>query len=346
MKAGVDQIRAKISGPERKPVYLVSGDEPLLVIEACDLIRSELKKAGYTEREVHQHDRNFDWNEVLFSANSMSLFADKKLIEIRMTSSPGEVAGKVLQQFAESSGDETAILLQTPKMDSAVQKRKWFAQLDRHMLWVPVWPVERNNLPGWIKQRMQRAGLRAAPDVVEMMCDRLEGNLLAAVQEIEKLRLLVDGDQVFAEHIMEDVVDSSRYDIFKMLDTALEGNSARVVKMVRGLKTQGVVMAPILGLVSREIRLLDTMVSLVRSGQSPDAAMNAGRVWGQRKPLVASALKRLVKDEPVKLHKRLGLIDRMSKGALPGDPWSELTNVLLALAGHPVSIQYPSDYSG
>ncbi|MDH5738513.1 MAG: DNA polymerase III subunit delta, partial [Gammaproteobacteria bacterium] len=191
MKVNADQLGTHLKKSPATQVYLVSGDEPLLVQESTDQIRQYLRQQGFTEREVHQVERGFDWAEILFSANSMSLFADRKIIEIRSSGTLGEPAGSAVMSFLAQSSEDTALLLITGRLDASLQKRKWFTQMEKHVMWVPIWPIERRDLPGWMARRLKQAGLKADKDVINCLCDRVEGNLLAAAQEIERLALLV-----------------------------------------------------------------------------------------------------------------------------------------------------------
>ncbi len=181
MKVYPNQLLSHLEGPA-SPIYIVSGDEPLLVQETCDLIRSRLKEVGFTERELFHAEANFDWQQVLFSANSMSLFAEQKLLEIRMaTTKPGD-KGVALQSFVENPGQGTIIMLVMPRLDQRTQKAKWFKTIEQAGVFVQVWPIELKDLPRWIDSRFRKAGLIATRDAVSAMVDLFEGNLLAAVQ--------------------------------------------------------------------------------------------------------------------------------------------------------------------
>lgn len=334
MKLRLDQLKSHLAkGPENSSVYMVSGDEPLVVQEACDLIRQAFNKSGFSEREIHHADKGFNWDEVLFSANSLSLFAEKKLIEIRMSGNPGEAGAKALNEFLEAPSDETAIMVVTGKIDANAQKRKWFLGLEKQIIWIQIWPVERKDLPGWVGNRLKSAGLSADKDVIGLLCDRTEGNLLAAAQEIERLKLVAPEGQLTIDKMMDDVADSTRYDVFKLIDTALSGNSVRTVKMLRGLQSQGVDSLALLGLVARELRALGTMSAKVSKGQSVDAVMKSNRVWFNRKNVVGKALRSHSCGEFISLLERLTLIDQMVKGQKSGNAWDELADIFLSVSG-------------
>lgn len=331
MKVYPDQLLSHLARVE-SPIYIVSGDEPLLVQETCDLIRSRLKDVGFTERELFHAEANFDWQQVLFSANSMSLFAEQKLLEIRMaTTKPGD-KGVALQSFVENPSQGTIIMLVMPRLDQRTQKAKWFKTIEQAGVFVQVWPIELKDLPRWIDRRFRQAGLIATRDAVTAMVDRIEGNLLAAVQEIERLKLVsVDGKVDVAE-VSEGVANSSRYDVFKLLDAAVDGDAIRTSKIVQGLQLEGVDTLYIVAMLSRELRGLAMMARELKSS-SLDTAMKKGRVWAKRKTLVSKCLRDHHEREFQELLSRLSDIDSMVKGISTGNPWNELTSVMLQLAG-------------
>lgn len=328
-------------------IYIVSGDDPLLVQESSDLIRRELKSAGYTERELYHVTANFDWEQILLSANSLSLFADKKLIEIRMPGGrPGDKGAKALTQFSASSPEDVVLLLITARLDANIQKTKWFKTLEKNAAWVNLWPIDAKNLPGWIAQRMKNAGLVAGKDVISLLCDKIEGNLLAAVQEIEKLKLTADNGRVDIKHIVEDVADSSHYDVFKLIDAACSGNARKTIKIVQGLKNEGVEILQLLGMVARETRNLGLMASKLNQGQDLNSVLRSQHVWQARKPLITRILRTHDYPTLARIHHRLSSVDRMVKGAESGNPWDELSSLLLHLSGRKDTLQRPQTHSG
>ena len=315
-------------------MYLVSGDEPLLVQEACDLIRTELKKIGFSERELHHAETGFDWNTLLYSSNSMSLFSDKKLVEVRMSSAkPNDSAKEVLLEITSAPSDDTVFLIVMPKLDKNTMRSKWYKAIDGIGLHIPIWPIENNRLGGWLGARFKSAGLRASREVVELMAERVEGNLLAAVQEIERLKLIVSGDKVEIKDVIEGVADSARYDVFKLIDIVLLGDASKTVRMLQGLKTEGVEILFIVNMFVRELRSLDLMKAAVVSGQTMQSALKTGRIWQKREGPVTQCLRRHSHSQIQELTQSMGTIDRMVKGIEIGDPWRELQNVLLTLAG-------------
>lgn len=340
MKVYPDRLLAHLKKTE-SPIYIVSGDEPLLVQETCDLIRAQLKGSGYTEREVFHVDAKFDWQQVLFSANSMSLFAEQKLLEIRMaTTSPGD-KGVALQSFVENPARGTVMLLVMPRLDQKTPKTKWFKTIERCAAFIQVWPIELKDLPRWIDGRFRKAGLVATRDAVTSMVDRIEGNLLAAVQEIERLKLVSVDGKIDVKEVLEGVANSSRYDVFTLLDAAVGGDALRTLKIVQGLQLEGVELLYIIAMLSRQLRELAMMASELKS-TSLDAALKKGKVWAKRKTLVSKCLRDHAPGEFQHLLSRLSDIDGMIKGISSGSPWNELTSVTLQLAGARVTPRLPN----
>jgi DNA polymerase-3 subunit delta len=222
-------------------IFIVSGDEPLLVQESCDLVRRGLKAQGFVERDLFYAESGFDWSGLLYSSNSMSLFAEKKLIEVRLpTGKPGDAGGKVLTELVSSLSDDNALLLVLPRADQSTQRTKWFKSVEAVAGFVQVWPIEAKELPRWLENRFRHAGLKVTRDAVRAMAQRTEGNLLASVQEIERLKIVVDEREVNLADVSSGVADSARYDVFKLIAAALAGNINRCVRMTTGLKAEGV----------------------------------------------------------------------------------------------------------
>ena len=327
----------KLAGELKKgtaPVYVVSGDDPLLVQETCDLIRDHLKRCGYTERDLHHAEGNFDWSLLLESAGSMSLFAEQKLIEVRMPNGkPGDQGSRVLQELAEHAGDDNVLLLVLPRADQPMQRSKWFKALESAGLLVQVWPVDRKDLPRWLEDRFRRVGLQASRDAVVAMAERIEGNLLAAVQEIERLRLTARDNRVDVQDVIDGVADSARYDVFKLIDAALAGDAVRAVRMCQGLQHEGVDVLFLVNMLSRELRNLERIKTQVNQGMSMQEAFRKGRIWDKRSGPVKRCLERNAVAHLQQLQTTAGSIDRMVKGLEPGDPWRELQNLLMSLSG-------------
>lgn len=316
------------------PIYLVSGDEPLVVQEACDTIRASARKQGFQERELYHVDASFDWGQVLSSANSLSLFAERKLIEIRIPNGkPGDKGSKALVEYTQAPGEDNLLLIVMPKLDGAQQRSKWFKALEKAGVFVQIWPITPQQLPRWIGQRLQQAGLKADSQATDILASRVEGNLLAAAQEIEKLKLLASDGFVSAELMASAVADSARYDVFGLVDKALHGDARAAVKTLNGLKGEGTDATVVLWALAREIRTLAQVAHGQSQGQNFDWAAKQAGVWDKRKPLIQNALRRLRLPQLQQLLRKANAIDKAIKGMRRADPWDELMDLTLNLTG-------------
>ncbi|RRJ83574.1 DNA polymerase III subunit delta [Aestuariirhabdus litorea] len=316
------------------PLYIVSGDDPLQLQECCDSIRLAAREQGVSERELMHADGGFDWNDLLQSANSLSLFADRKLIELRIANGkPGDKGSKALTHYAENASPDNVLLLVLPKMDAAAQRSKWFKMLEQAGVLIQLWPIDAAALPGWIQKRLAAAGLAASPDAVQLLADRVEGNLLAAQQEIEKLRLLATGERVEVDTINAVVSDSARFDIFSLVDSALTGDAIHSARMLSGLRAEGSEPTVILWALTRELRSLGSMARLLQQGQAVEQVLKSQRVWEKRKAPVRRALTRLSEREWRMMLQHAARIDRTIKGMETGNVWDELSALCLRLAG-------------
>jgi len=315
-------------------IYFVSGDEPLQQNEVCDAIRAAARQQNYTERHVLHVDKNFDWEQFLALSNSMSLFADRQLIELRMASAkPGDKGAKVLEEYAASPSPDCIVLITSGKIEKQAQKAKWFTQLEKTAVFIQIWPVEVNQLSGWIQRRARSKGMKLTPTAVQFMVDRVEGNLLAASQELDKLYLLYGNSEIDDNAVIDAVSDSARYDLFGFADACLSGDSRRVVRMIQGLQGEGVEPVLVNWALSREIRGLIPLAISVANGQRPEQVVSHPSVWPKRKPLVAAALKRHSVANLQHMLQHDAKIDRIIKGLSAGNVWDELLQLALGLAG-------------
>lgn len=321
-------------GQGLKPVYLVSGDEPLQLGEACDAIRARARHQGFTEREIMHVDKNFDWNQLLSASQSLSLFSDQRLIELRLPSGkPGDKGGKALRDYADNLPPDTVLLIISGKIEKQSQGSKWYTALESAGVTLQVWPVEQNQLSGWVMNRMRRKGLQPSQDAIVMLVERVEGNLLAAAQEIEKLCLLHGEGAVSVDDVEESVTDSSRFDIYGLVDVTLKGDKARIGHMLDRLRGEGTEPTLLLWALTREIRTLELMAQQVAKGLRLDQVLGAARVWPRRKPLVTAAVKRHPVIRWQSMLQRAGRIDRIVKGQEAGNVWDELLQLCMLIAG-------------
>ena len=333
MKVYPDKLAADLKN-RIQPLYIVSGDEHLLVQESTDLVRRALKSQGYTERELFHVEAGFDWTSLLYSVGSMSLFAEKKLIEVRMPNGkPGDQGSKVLIELADQLNEDSILLLVLPRATQDIQRTRWFKSLEGKGAFVQIWPVEARELPRWLSTRFKQAGLTASRDAVQVMAERIEGNLLAAVQEIERLKLLSSDGKIDVQHVAEGVADSARYDVFKLIDAALAGDVNRALRMVNGLKSEGVEVMFILAMLARELRTLETIQSGLAAGENRQSLFKKARIWKNRETLVSRCIDRLSLQTTRLLVTNVGRIDRSVKGIENGDPWRLLQDIVMGLSG-------------
>jgi DNA polymerase-3 subunit delta len=315
------------------PIYWVSGDEPFQVDEASKLLRQAAQQQGYSERQVYHVERGFHWEQLQQSADSLSLFAERKLIELRLPSGkPGTDGSKALQAYASNAPADTLLLIISGKLEPAAQKSKWFTAMETAGALLQIWPIETARLPQWIAQRMKLREMQATPEALRLLSERIEGNLLAADQELEKLLLLYGPGTLDVPQVQAAVTDSARFDVFGFVDEALNGNNDRLSRILFGLRAEGVEPVLVLWALAREIRGLAQMA---QSGTSADQAMAAMRVWEKRKPLIRKALSRSRGVEWETLLQRCGQLDRLIKGQGAGRVWDELLELALSVAGRP-----------
>ena len=338
MEISSGQLNAQLRPPNRA-LYWVSGDDPLLMLEAGDAIRSFLRKQGFEQRDLFHVDKNFDWNNFFQLTSSLSLFAEKRVIELRFASAkPDEEGKKALQHFIDNPSTDIAVMIIGPKLDKATTSTKWFGNLTANALLVKVWPLKREELPNWLNTRLKAAGISASRDAVAMLADRVEGNLLAAVQDIERIKLAYADNngtakQLEASDIVDFVNDNSRLTSFDLIDATLLGETSRAQKILQGLRAEGVHPLPILATFTRELDSLLPMLAQKEQGQTSEVIMRNARVWSNRKTAVKSSLARLSKSEAWQLLHHARLIDGAIKGINLANPWDELSLLSLRLSG-------------
>ena len=271
MKIKPEQLNAflqkGLQAKQLPPIFVVSGDEPLLSQEATDDIRSAARQLGFNERETFDIDGRFDWNHVFNETNSLSLFADKKILELRITNGkPGDKGSKALCELCENLNDTNLILVVLPKLEKSSYQSKWMKTLEAHGAHIQVWPVSSQQLPRWIGQRLQQQGINANTEAVNILADRVEGNLLAAMQEINKLTLLSLEGKIDADIMSTVVADSARYNLFSFVDKVLEGDAESAARALRGLENEGTDPLALLWAITRELRTLNKASQAVALG--------------------------------------------------------------------------------
>ena len=330
MKLNSNQLLQKLRNEALPPIIWVSGDEPLLVLEACDAIRAAGHSAGISERKVIDVDAKFDGADLIAANQSMSLFGERELIELQLLAKFNDKGRKALLEYVSSANPDNLLLIVSERIEAAQTKAKWFKQVEQASWWLPLWPVERNQLPGWINQRLRQQGLAADADAVSLLAERVDGNLLAAKQEIDKLALLVDGNQLTVDHILNSVSDSSRYTVFDLASAMLIGDLPRAQKILHGLAAEGIEPPIVLWLLTRELRLLVELAEANAQGQIGKAFKKL-RVLDKRQPEYHSALNRAVGEHYRQCLIRCAQIDALVKGQRKGDVWLELSEMLVAI---------------
>jgi DNA polymerase-3 subunit delta len=319
-------------------VYLVAGDEPLLVDESLEAIRAAARDQGFTTRELHSTDRSFRWADLEGAADNLSLFATRKILELRLASPrPGDAGSKTIAALAERHDPDRILLVGvSEKLDSAVQKTAWVKAIDKHGTIVEAWPVERADLPRWIQQRASAARLKLTPAAAQLLAERVEGNLLAADQEIKRLVLTAQGAQVDEAEVLESVANHSRFDVFALTDAVLASETARAFKILWGLRAEGVAPVLISWALNREISLLSQIDYAVRHGDNVDGALMRLRVWRRRHELLKRAARRFKTRQLATLLTKASQVDASLKGVFPAEPWRTLTELLVEMLRPPV----------
>ncbi|MGV6816236.1 MAG: DNA polymerase III subunit delta [Thiotrichales bacterium] len=316
------------------PVYLLAGDEPLQMQECADLIRQTATEQGFTERQVMHVESGYDWSALENEAAAMSLFAERKLLDLRLpTGKPGRDGSAALTGYLERPPEDNLLLITSGKLDKSARNTAWFKAIDRAGGVLQVWDLNPAETLKFVGARLERAGFQPESEAVRLLTERVEGNLLAAVQEIEKLRLLRDPGCLSTDDVLAAVVDSSRYDPFELADAALLGDARRVVKIMEGLQGEDIAVNLILWALTRDVRVLSDFSSLQASGKNPQPALKS--VWKNRQSMILRAAKRYQAEHWQQLLRFCALIDRTVKGLRQGNSWDELLQLALALAGRP-----------
>jgi|SRR5579872_1581990 len=309
------------------PVYLVSGDDPLLTGEAADAIRAAARAKGFTEREVHFLERGADWDDVRASAGNLSLFGARRVVEIRLPSGkPGVAGSAALVAMLEADDRDTVFLILTPRLDRDSQGATWVKAVEERGAWVQVWTVEADKLVSWLRGRSRKLGLDVSNEALEILAERTEGNLLAAHQELQKLLLSAAGGQISADAVLASVADSARFDVFQLGESVLSGDTERALRMLAGLRAEGVEATLVLWALSKAVRDLWATVA-PGGGARP-------RVWGRQAAALDRGARRAPRLPFEALCTRAGRVDRMIKGRLTGDAWDELALLVAEICGH------------
>lgn len=333
MKLKVGQFAAQVK-KSLAPVYILTGDEPLQMRECTDLIRATARQQAYQERIVLHVEASFDWSHFEAEANSLSLFATRRLLELHFANrTPNETGAKILQRYAEQLPAETILLITADKLDGQKQKSKWFTALEQVGVVVQLWPIELAQLPQWVEQRARALGLQTTPAAVELIAERSEGHLLACAQELEKLQLLYPDSVIDVPQVLEAVADSARFEVFGWVETVLKGEAQRSARQLDNLRSEGQDPFFVCWALQQELRTLAQISFALQQGQAQDQVFKSFRVWSFRQAVVKRALSRFPAVAWQRFLRQSIKIDKMVKGLEKGDPWDELQRLSLFIAG-------------
>jgi DNA polymerase-3 subunit delta len=306
-------------------LYVIHGEAMLLAIEAADAIRIAAREAGYSEREVIIAEQHFKWAELRNSAQSMSLFSSRKMVDLRIPSGkPGVEGAQALQDYCENLNADTLTLISLPKLEGTALKSKWFAALEAHGTVISADEISLHALPAWIAARLKRQEQSADKDTQEFLAQKVEGNLLAAFQEIQKLALLFPAGPLTFEQVKDSVMDVARYDVFKLSEAMLAGDAARYARILDGLKAEGTATVLILWSIAEDIRALARVSRAMQQSGNLAGALRDARVWGIKQKLIERAVRRFSPAFAERALRQAAQIDKLIKGLRQGDVWDEL----------------------
>lgn len=312
------------------PVYLVSGNEPLQAMETTDLIRSSCREQGYAEREIFEVDAAFEWQDFSDEAASMSLFSSQRILDVRIPSGKfGKQGSEAIKQYLDNPAEDTVVLITTGKLEKSAKNSAWYKAIDKLGMVIQCWPVDSEHLPAWVRQRFQSRSMKPDNKVVDYVCQNVEGNLLAAAQEIDKIYLFVGPGDISFENVSEAITENSRFSAFELVDAALKGDAPRTIKILNSLNAEGIEPLAIIWVLTKEIRLLCLAAA---DPSSAEFTLKRSGVWGNRMPLFKAALSRHNEKTLRSLLQRCMKIEGISKGFEAGDARDELRMLSFLLA--------------
>ena len=336
------QLDKHLAGGELKPVYLLVGDEHLLLLEALDRVRAAARARGYSEREVLDADKDFDWNRLAQSTHAMSLFATRRIIELRLpTGRPGNEGAAAITEYCQSPPPDVLLLISAPTWSKS-HETKWVAEVERAGTAVVFWPLKRNELGPWLTARAQSRGLSLGRDALDTLIERTEGHLLAAAQEIDKTALLLRAEApgpgsakaipVDAGALRDAVADHARYDVFALAEAMLAGEAGRAARVLQVLRAEGEAVAALVPWLTSQTQLACGIAAALAKGESVDSALRRANVWTSRMAQFKAAARRGDARFWEQRYGELARVERMSKGREQGDAWLALERMVVAAA--------------
>ena len=334
MRIKLEQLPSQLQ-KQTAPLYVLFGNEPLLILEATDLIRDHARQQGYTERALFSVDQHFDWSDLFNVSNNLSLFGDRRIMDIRIPSGkPGKEGSKAIEIYCNALPPDTLTLITLPRIDKQGQATKWFKTLETTGTLIPVYPIERDQLPGWIGQRLGKQQQKADSATLQFLADQVEGNLLAAHQEIQKLALLYPVGNLTFKQVKDVVLNVARYDVYQLSDAMIAADTVRYTRILSGLQGEGIAPLLILATLAEQIRQLIVIRKGLDNGQPSTQLLQAARIWGDRQKSVLSAAKRINRQSLTQGLPHAAKIDRIIKGVAQGDAWDELLQLGLRFTIH------------
>ena len=335
MRLKAEQLPTHLTKPELLPVYYISGDEPLQLQEAGNRIRTRARALGYEERIVLEVDALFDWSRLYEAGANLSLFSSKRIIELRLGGQkPGKEGGTALTDYAAGYSQDNLLLLTSDRIDRKNQQTKWFKALDQCGCCIQVWSVSPAELPGWIMSRCRQQNKQISREAAALIAQRVEGNLLAAGQEIDKLALFVEQPYIGMGDVLNMVVDSARYEVFDLIENVFLGNPEHISRMLRGLKNEGVEPINIYGALMWGVRRASSISHEVARGNAKEQVFAAYRILNRQRKGLDMLLRRFIPGQLSALLAEALEIDKALKGAVATDSWQLLERFMFTLAGH------------
>jgi DNA polymerase-3 subunit delta len=332
MPLSASQFEQKLQDGPLAPAWLVASSDPLLLLEAADALRQRARALGFAEREVFEADARFDWSELDASFGMLSLFSAQRLIEVRLpTGKPGKEGGALIEKFCAAPPPDVLLLVTAAEWSNR-HDAAWSRAIEKVGHGVVLWPPRPNELPAWIARRLKSRGVDASAEAAAMLAERIEGNLLAAAQEVDKLALLKGRGRLDAVEMAALVADSARYDVFRLTDTALAGDASHALRMLAGLRAEGEQVVPLLSWLANQVQLLAQFARVQEAGGNLAQAMTQARLWDSKQSLFKRALGRGSASHFERLVGDCARIDRISKGRAEGDAWIELERLVVGIA--------------
>ena len=328
----IEQFPRHVQG-DLAPVYLVAGEEPLLIEEALSALRSRARELGFSEREVLHADGSFDWGRLREARDNLSLFGDRRLIEVRLPGGkPGSDGGSLIQAYCKAPPEDTLLVVICERLDGRQRRSAWVSAIERAGASVYAWPVRADQMPGWLARRLRERGLEPSKDAVTVLAERTEGNLMAAAQEVEKLLLIHGPGSVDAEQVRAATASSARFDVFDLPAAALDGDVARVVRVHAGLRELGEEPTLLLWALARDIRVIVDLQAARRAGGKPDDVYRRHRIWKTQQARYWRVALGGGEARWLALMERAGAVDAVIKGAGRGRVWDELLQLTVKMA--------------